>query len=104
MPYVVGINPNSPRNPHSAPASGGTDVDHINDQPHEETYVLYGAVVGGPDKDDKYWDIRSDWMQTEVRMVMVLQCCYSYAIFPIGFLRLQCPSSHAGGLGGLQRW
>ena len=66
--------------------------------------MLYGAVVGGPDKDDKYWDIRSDWVQTEVRMVMVLQCCYSYTMLSIGFLGLQFPSSHAGSLEGRHRW
>lgn len=73
--YVVGINPNSPQNPHSAPASGGTDIDRINDQPPTEAHVLYGAVVGGPDKDDKYWDIRSDWVQTEVRTMMLVKYC-----------------------------
>ena len=100
----MGLNPNSPRNPHSAPASGGTDIAHINDQPTTEAYVLYGAVVGGPDKDDKYWDIRSDWVQTEVRMVMILQYCYSYVMLPIGCPRLQRPSSHTGSMEGRHRW
>jgi hypothetical protein len=103
-PYVVGINPNSPRNPHSAPASGGTDVGHIDDQPPTEAHVLYGAVVGGPDKHDKYCDIRSDWVQTEVRRVMILQCCYSYVMHSIGLSGLQCPSSHAGSMESRHRW
>ncbi|KAI6130517.1 glycoside hydrolase family 9 protein [Pisolithus croceorrhizus] len=51
VPYVVGANPNSPQNPHSAMAS--------------EAYVLYGAVVGGPDKYDRFFDIRADWPETE---------------------------------------
>ncbi|KAF8332825.1 Six-hairpin glycosidase-like protein [Cantharellus anzutake] len=68
MPYVVGVNPNSPRNPHSALASGGNDTGTINTYPTEEAHVLYGAVVGGPDKNDQFWDIRSDWPETEVAL------------------------------------
>ena len=29
---------------------------------------MYGAVVGGPDRRDKFWDIRSDYPQTEVAL------------------------------------
>jgi len=68
VPYVVGTNPNSPRNPHSAMASGGNDIGNINTSPPAEAYTLYGAVVGGPDKRDKYYDIRDDWPQTEVAL------------------------------------
>jgi endoglucanase len=64
----VGINPNSPSNPHSALASGGTNVSEIDTVPAQEAYVLYGAVVGGPDKRDRFWDIRSDWPETEVAL------------------------------------
>jgi len=66
VPYVVGMNPNSPRNPHAALASGGNDINNINTSPPAETYVLYGGVVGGPDKRDRYYDIRDDWPQTEI--------------------------------------
>lgn len=66
MPYIVGINPNSPQNPHSAPASGGTDIGNINTSPPTEAHVIYGGVVGGPDRDDNFWDERKDWVQTEV--------------------------------------
>jgi endoglucanase len=69
VPYIVGSNPNSPTNPHSAAASGGNDINRIDDSPAEMAYVLYGAVIGGPGKDDKYHDIRSDWPQTEVRCI-----------------------------------
>lgn len=65
-PYVVGSNPNSPANPHSAMASGGNDVGNIDTDPAQEAYVLYGAVVGGPDSKDDFYDIRSDWPETEV--------------------------------------
>lgn len=68
VPYVVGINPNSPQNPHSAPASGGTDIANINSSPPTEAHVIYGAVVGGPDKNDDFWDERKDWVQTEVAL------------------------------------
>jgi hypothetical protein len=67
VPYIVGVNPNSPSNPHSAMASGGYDVEKIDSDPPQETHILYGAVVGGPDKRDNYYDIRSDWPQTEVK-------------------------------------
>ncbi|EPB90432.1 hypothetical protein HMPREF1544_02798 [Mucor circinelloides 1006PhL] len=67
-PYVCGIHMNSPRNPHHAGASGGTDIGNIDSSPVEEKYLLYGAVVGGPDKDDKFYDIRDDYAQTEVAL------------------------------------
>ncbi|KAF8165195.1 glycoside hydrolase family 9 protein [Crassisporium funariophilum] len=68
VPYIVGVNPNSPSNPHSALASGGFDVGKIDTDPVTEAYVLYGAVVGGPDKRDKFFDMRSDWPQTEIAL------------------------------------
>ncbi|KLO10154.1 family 9 glycosyl hydrolase [Schizopora paradoxa] len=64
-PYVVGMNPNSPQNPHSALASGGDNVAQIDSVPAQEAYVLYGAVIGGPDKNDRMYDIRSDWPEME---------------------------------------
>ena len=27
--------------------------------------MLYGAVVGGPDSSDRFWDLRADWVQGE---------------------------------------
>ena len=72
VPYIVGVNPNSPSNPHSALASGGFDVDKIDTDPAQEVHVLYGAVVGGPDKKGRYFDIRSDWPQTEVKFLSTL--------------------------------
>jgi endoglucanase len=65
VPYVVGSNPNSPSNPHSAMASGGNDIGNIDTSPPQEAYVLYGAVVGGPDQHGRFYDIRSDWPETE---------------------------------------
>ncbi|KAJ7228793.1 glycoside hydrolase family 9 protein [Mycena pura] len=68
VPYIVGSNPNSPQNPHSAMASGGDDIGNIDTSPLQEAYILYGAVVGGPDKHGKFFDIRSDWPETEVAL------------------------------------
>ncbi|KAF8211252.1 glycoside hydrolase family 9 protein [Mycena galopus ATCC 62051] len=68
VPYIVGSNPNSPANPHSAMASGGDDIGNIDTSPPQEAYVLYGAIVGGPDKSDRFFDIRSDWPETEVAL------------------------------------
>ncbi|KAI9323762.1 Six-hairpin glycosidase-like protein [Dichotomocladium elegans] len=67
-PYVVGVHHNAPRNPHHAGASGGLDIENIDTSPPHEKYVLYGAVVGGPDKNDMFFDERSDWSQTEVAL------------------------------------
>ena len=60
--YVVGMNHSSPRNPHPTTASGGNDPKNANISPPTEAYVLYCAVVGGPDKKDKYYDLRDDWI------------------------------------------
>jgi len=66
IPYVVGMHPKSPHNPHSAMASGGNNASNINGSPPVEAYTLYGGVIGGPDKRDKYYDLRDDWPQTEI--------------------------------------
>lgn len=81
-PYVVGSNPNSPSNPHSALASGGDDIGQINTVPAQEAYVLYGAVVGGPDKKDRYFDIRSDWVETEVSYITNLDSMMILKLYP----------------------
>ncbi|KAF9406137.1 hypothetical protein BGZ94_003228 [Podila epigama] len=67
-PYIVGVHPNSPVNPHSAPASGGTSADDIDTVPEVELYTIYGALVGGPDKNDRFQDVRSAWRHTEVAL------------------------------------
>ncbi|KAG9016351.1 hypothetical protein FRB90_003194, partial [Tulasnella sp. 427] len=68
VPYVVGANPNSPSNPHDAKSSGGSDIGNIDTDPATSVHTLYGAVIGGPNKDDKFWNIRSDWPETEVAL------------------------------------
>jgi endoglucanase len=64
--YPVGMHPNSAQNPQSALASGGTNINFIDTQPPTELHVLYGGVVGGPDKKDNYYDERGYYQQTEV--------------------------------------
>jgi endoglucanase len=68
VPYMVGLHPNSPKNPHSAMAAGGSNIENIRTDPPVEAHVLYGAIVGGPLKSDKFWDWRDDWAQTEVAL------------------------------------
>lgn len=72
---MVGTHPNSPANPHSAISTGFSPADsqltspeNLDTDPPEEAYVLYGGVVGGPDAHDRFWDIRSDWVQNEVAL------------------------------------
>lgn len=48
-PYVCGIHMNSPRNPHHAGASGGTDISKVDTSPPEEEHVLYGISCDGGD-------------------------------------------------------
>lgn len=66
--YPVGMHPNSPQNPQSSLAAGGTNINFIDTQPPVEAHVLYGGVVGGPDKTDDYYDERGDYQQTEVAL------------------------------------
>jgi len=67
-PYVVGPNPNSPANPHSALASGGNATENVDTSPLQEPYVRYGVALGGPNEPDQLYEIeiRSDWPETEV--------------------------------------
>lgn len=55
-------------------ASGGNDVGDIDTVPEKMAYVLYGAVVGGPDIHDRFFDIRSDWPQTEASSLTSTRC------------------------------
>lgn len=66
--YAVGIHNNSAENPQSALASGGNNPKLIDTSPAEEAHVLYSGIVGGPDKNDNYYDQRSNWQQTEVAL------------------------------------
>jgi len=66
-------------------ASGGNNTKEIDTSPPEEAYVLYGAVVGGPDQNDRFYDIRSDWPETEVRAIaFIVQSILSQPIAVCG--------------------
>ncbi len=62
--YVVGFGKNPPQNPHHRTAHGSW-----NNQikiPQNSRHILYGALVGGPDRNDRYQDNRQDFIQNEV--------------------------------------
>ena len=60
--YIVGYNENSVKYPHHRACSGLTKCE----DPDEHRYVLYGALAGGPDVEDKHNDITKDWIYNEV--------------------------------------
>lgn len=60
--YIVGYSENAARFPHHRAASGLTKCEDTD----EHRYVLYGALVGGPDSEDKHNDITADWIYNEV--------------------------------------
>ncbi|KAK3892282.1 hypothetical protein Pcinc_003903 [Petrolisthes cinctipes] len=68
--YVVGFGHNPPQRPHHGsssckdpPAScNWNDFNYNGPNPQ----VLYGALVGGPDENDNYNDVRSDYVSNEV--------------------------------------
>jgi hypothetical protein len=62
--YVVGFGNNPPINPHHRTAHGSLfNTMSIPDKP---SFVLYGALVGGPDRNDNYTDDRANYKTTEV--------------------------------------
>ncbi|KAK3889363.1 hypothetical protein Pcinc_006633 [Petrolisthes cinctipes] len=68
--YVVGFGHNPPQRPHHRSSSckdppASCDWNDFNyNGPNPQ--VLYGALVGGPNKNDKYNDVRSDYVSNEV--------------------------------------
>ncbi|KAI8983541.1 Six-hairpin glycosidase-like protein [Pilobolus umbonatus] len=68
--YIVGARENSPKYPHSAPASGFPSLKYAIEHPKDlsRANVIYGALVGGPSKNDSFADVRLDWAQTEVAL------------------------------------
>ncbi|KAG1150040.1 hypothetical protein G6F38_002333 [Rhizopus arrhizus] len=68
--YVVGERPNSPKYPHSALAAGFASLAEAVVKPTDLTsaHTIYGALVGGPARNDSFADQRLDWAQTEVAL------------------------------------
>nr|8IHW_A Chain A, Endoglucanase [Eisenia fetida] len=68
--YVVGFGNNPPQQPHHRSSScpdqpAECDWDEFN-QPGPNYQILYGALVGGPDQNDQFEDLRSDYIRNEV--------------------------------------
>ncbi|MEO0012132.1 MAG: hypothetical protein RLZZ535_521 [Cyanobacteriota bacterium] len=62
--YQIGYGKNSPQNPHHRTAHGSW-LNNMSD-PVETRNLLMGALVGGPDEQDKWSDDRTDWVMNEV--------------------------------------
>ncbi|EFA81225.1 cellulase [Heterostelium album PN500] len=62
--FVIGIGPNAPKDAHHRAAHHSLTND-INNPVHN-TYLLKGALVGGPGNDDSYVDDRTDYIKNEV--------------------------------------
>lgn len=62
--YMVGFGENPPKNPHHRTAQGSY-CDNMN-EPNPARHTLYGALVGGPDANDGYNDVVSDYNKNEV--------------------------------------
>lgn len=60
--YIVGYSENAAKFPHHRAASGLTKCEDTN----EHRYVLYGALVGGPDEKDQHIDETKDYIYNEV--------------------------------------
>ena len=66
MSYEVGFGDNYPKFPHHRAASGrleGQPADEKKEQP--ERHILYGALVGGADMEDKYHDNVNEYVYSE---------------------------------------
>ena len=68
--YVVGFGNNPPERPHhrssSCPLAPEPCGWEAKDSPAPNPQVLYGALVGGPGKNDDYKDDRGDYIKNEV--------------------------------------
>ncbi len=60
--YIVGFNETSARFPHHRASSGLSKCEDTD----EQRYVLYGALVGGPDDKDNHVDVTADYIYNEV--------------------------------------
>lgn len=78
--YVVGFGQNPPVRPHHRAAScpgGNSDCGNMLHSSKANAWVLFGALVGGPDKNDRYTDKRSDYVMNEV--AIDYNACYQYS-------------------------
>jgi len=67
--YVVGAEKNSPKAVHHRGASGTYDSQDVNAKPTDHNvYTIWGALAGGPGKDDSYTDTRKNYEMNEVAL------------------------------------
>ncbi len=64
IPYQIGYNENSPKNPHHRGAHGSWA--DSSDIPEQSRHLLIGALVGGPKDGDGFIDDRNDFITNEV--------------------------------------
>ena len=62
--YIVGFTDNYAEHPHHRAAHGSTTLSMLN--PVEHSHMLWGALVGGPDSNDKHVDVTYDYVYNEV--------------------------------------
>lgn len=63
--YIVGYDGTSPTQPHHRTAHGPWE-NNVAGAPYKARHVLVGALVGGPDSNDGYKDVITDFQQNEV--------------------------------------
>ncbi len=64
--YVIGFGNNFPRNPHHRTSHGSWNNNGQN--PTQNRNLLIGALVGGPDDQDRWEDDRNDYVRNEVAL------------------------------------
>ena len=64
--YIVGYGNNAVKHPHHSTAQGAYSGNQL--IPANNRHILYGALAGGPGKDDKYNDDVRDWVGNEVAL------------------------------------
>lgn len=100
--YVVGFDENAVKFPHHRASSGLTKCEDTRPQKH----VLYGALVGGPDAEDKHNDTTADWIYNEVTVdynaAFVGACAGLYEMFGDSSMQVtpDFPPADQGGEGG----
>ena len=62
--YMIGYSDNYPQNPHHRSAHGSW-LNSVK-KPQQTRNLLIGALVGGPDGEEKWEDDRNDWVRNEV--------------------------------------
>ena len=106
--YEVGYDDNSARFPHHRAASGLSKCEDTS----EHRYVLYGALVGGPDASDNHVDTTADYIYNEVTIdynaAFVGACAGLYAFYGDETMEIT-PNfppepEHGSGSGGNDFW